>query len=262
MTYRIFLSHNHADKPVVEPVAIRLRDIFGQDQVFYDAWSIKPGDGIISKMNEGLEAPEFVFFFVSASSLKSDMVRLEWQNALYSASKGKSRIIPIRVDGTQMPPILMQTLYIDMYTNGLEAAIVQIVNVAQGNASFTPQHQGFSNLTFGAELQDNGAIDIIIRASHFMEPKVSFMLLIGNTQDEVHGSVPGAPGFHSDFITGVNFGSGRTHNAICLSPMNAALTPAFPVRMNLARRGTAPIDFRGVLHQVGEDEWRAIPRAS
>ena len=36
----IFLSHNQKDKPVVEQVAMRLAQIFGSDNVFYDAWSI------------------------------------------------------------------------------------------------------------------------------------------------------------------------------------------------------------------------------
>ena len=140
MTHKIFLSHNHNDKPLVEPIALQLANIFDQEKVFYDSWSIRPGEGIIDQMNNGLEAPEFVFFFVSANSLASGMVKLEWQNALYAASKGKTRIIPVRVDGSAMPPVLMQTLFIDMHTVGLEAAIAQIVSVTQGNASFTPQH--------------------------------------------------------------------------------------------------------------------------
>ena len=47
MAHKIFLSHNHNDKPLVEAVALKLSGIFGQDQVFYDSWSIRPGDGII-----------------------------------------------------------------------------------------------------------------------------------------------------------------------------------------------------------------------
>ena len=47
----IFLSHNYKDKPVVEQVALRLKSIYGIDKVFYDSWSIQPGDGIIDKMN-------------------------------------------------------------------------------------------------------------------------------------------------------------------------------------------------------------------
>ena len=51
----IFLSHNKNDKPIVEPIAIRLSSIYGADTVFYDSWSIQPGDGIIDKMNEEFE---------------------------------------------------------------------------------------------------------------------------------------------------------------------------------------------------------------
>ena len=50
----IFISHNSKDKPIVEPIAVKLSTIFGQDNVFYDSWSIQPGDGIIDKMNDGL----------------------------------------------------------------------------------------------------------------------------------------------------------------------------------------------------------------
>lgn len=39
----IFLSHNWKDKPVVEQIALRLRNIYGQNNVFYDSWSIQPG---------------------------------------------------------------------------------------------------------------------------------------------------------------------------------------------------------------------------
>ncbi len=174
MTHKIFLSHNHNDKPLVEPIVLQLANIFDQEKVFYDSWSIRPGEGIIDQMNNGLEAPEFVFFFVSANSLASGMVKLEWQNALYAASKGKTRIIPVRVDGSAMPPVLMQTLFIDMHTVGLEAAIAQIVSVTQGNASFTPQHQGFSNLTYTQIVDGNGSIEVTIQASHLMEPNPNF----------------------------------------------------------------------------------------
>lgn len=67
----IFLSHNFKDG-----------DIFGQENVFYDSWSIQPGDGIIDKMNDGLTQCKLFFFFVSNNSLNSEMVKLEWQNAL------------------------------------------------------------------------------------------------------------------------------------------------------------------------------------
>lgn len=51
----IFLSHNSKDKTIVEPFANRLAEVFGMNNVFYDSWSIQPGDGIIDKMEEGLK---------------------------------------------------------------------------------------------------------------------------------------------------------------------------------------------------------------
>ena len=72
----IFLSHNSNDKPVVEQVALKLKNIYGQDKVFYDSWSIQPGEGIVDKMDEGLTNCRYFFFFVSGNSLKSNMVKL------------------------------------------------------------------------------------------------------------------------------------------------------------------------------------------
>ena len=56
---KIFISHNYKDKPIIEPVAIKLGEIYGRENVFYDSWTIQPGDGIIDKMNDGLLECDF-----------------------------------------------------------------------------------------------------------------------------------------------------------------------------------------------------------
>ena len=53
MSEQIFISHNSLDKSVVEPIAVKLAEVFGKANIFYDSWSIQPGDGIIDKMNIG-----------------------------------------------------------------------------------------------------------------------------------------------------------------------------------------------------------------
>ncbi|MFJ7811092.1 toll/interleukin-1 receptor domain-containing protein [Pseudomonas asiatica] len=260
MSHKIFLSHNHADKPVVEPVALRLAQIFGESAVFYDSWSIRPGDGIIDQMNKGLEAPEFVFFFVSANSLGSQMVRLEWQNALHSATHGKTRMIPVRVDGSAMPALLTQTLYIDMFTAGLEAAIAQIVSVTQGNSSFTPQHQGFSNLTYSTVEEAGGSIALTIKASHLMEPNGSFMIATCNAESELSCSMtngqPHSGGFQKDAFNGSD---GTTLNGILFRMMGGAITPAHPLRITINKQQTAALSVIAVFHEVGENKWSPIP---
>lgn len=107
----IFISHNSKDKAVVEQIAIRLRDIFGQNNIFYDSWSIQPGDGIIDKMNEGLTQCKLFLFFVSKNSLGSNMVKLEWQNAIMKMTNGQTKIIPVRLDNC----ILCQLYYSNLF---------------------------------------------------------------------------------------------------------------------------------------------------
>jgi hypothetical protein len=218
MPHRVFLSHKNEDKPIVEPVALRLREIFGEDSIFYDAWSIRPGDGIIEKMNQGLQAPEFVFFFVSKRSLASGLVKIEWQNALLKASKGETRLIPVRIDDVVMPEVLRQSLYIDVYSVGVDIGINQIVNVVQGNSSFTPQHEGFSNLTCIAEQVPDGTISMTIEASHLMEPNPNFVILLDNAEDEVKFELNGGGVMLSGFYVnpfGPGVGNGFTTYGRC-----------------------------------------------
>jgi hypothetical protein len=256
---KIFLSHTTVDKPVVEPIALRLRDIFGQEKVFYDAWSIQPGQGIITRMNEGLEAPDFVFFFVSAASLKSKMVDLEWQNALYASTKGNVRIVPVRVDGSPMPPILMQSLWIDLHGQGIEVAIQQIVNVVQGNSTFTPQHVGFSNLTYTFE-EAAGSTIITILASHLAEPNPSFALFTDNEEGEFTIELNGGHPFRSGFNKNVASIDGKRFNALAFAPLGGAVTPQHPMVVRVTQKGGVQFRLARVAHEHTHGQWRDLPR--
>ena len=262
MQTQIFLSHNFNDKPLVEPIAIRLAEIYGQGNIFYDSWSINPGDGIIDKMNEGLISPAFVFFFVSMASLNSGMVRLEWQNALYAATKGKTKLIPVRVDGSEMPPILRQTLYIDMHTNGLEASIAQMVSVIQGNVTFTPQHLGFSNLTYTKTSRTNAEIDIVISASHLFEPNANFGIVTMNQNEDLTVESPNHAGTYQNYYANViPLKLGARANMLAVKPMDAALRPNFPIKLSIKSKSGKLISFLDLKHQISENEWKSIPIA-
>ncbi|MDW9699128.1 TIR domain-containing protein [Sinorhizobium meliloti] len=256
---KIFLSHTYTDKPVIEPIALRLREIFGQDDVFYDAWSIQPGDGIIDKMNEGLAAPDFVFFFVSAASLQSNMVKIEWQNALYASTKGRVRIIPVRVDGSDMPALMTQNVWIDLYAHGIEVAIQQIVSVIQGQNTFTPQHQGFSNLTYS--LTQNGAIAVItISASHLLEPNPRFAIATYSAEGELECKLTNNAPSMNGFTPAIGkTDDGRSFNGFTISPLGGAITPKMPLRIELHNKGSKRIEIVSVLHNDGENSWRPLP---
>ncbi|WP_380056119.1 toll/interleukin-1 receptor domain-containing protein [Falsihalocynthiibacter sp. SS001] len=261
----IFLSHNHGDKPVVEPIALRLRDIFGEDQVFYDSWSIQPGDGVIDKMNGGLTAPKYVFFFVSERSLQSPMVKVEWQNALLKATKGQCKLIPVKVGNVEMPPILLQNLYIDMFTQGLEVALNQIVSVVQGKSSFAPEHKTFSNLTWTVAEKSPGEIEVTISASHFMDPITNFIFLSENSDDELDVMPTGSGMFQGGFIerSKLQGSSGaKFPNGFHIKLMGETIQPKFPISFALKSKFGALVSFEGVMQLKGQGYWEAIPRAT
>lgn len=255
----IFLSHNHADKPVVEPIALRLLEIFGQDKVFYDSWSMQPGDGVIDKMNEGLTAPKFFFYFVSARSLQSNMVKLEWQTALYKATRGECKIIPVLVDGTAPPPLLLQNVYINMFAHGVEAAIVQIVNVIQGNNTFKPGHGGFSNLTYTVLGDPRVALEIEIKASHLMEPNPFFAVRTTNNGEDVGIELAGGQPYVGGFTKGATDNEGNVSNFIAFAPMGGAITPQSPLKVRLRALGEKPVSFLGLMHRASADQYTTIP---
>lgn len=184
----IFLSHNCKDKPIVGQIAIRLKEIYGEESVFYDSWSIQPGEGIIDKMNEGLLKADFFFFFISKNSLASSMVKLEWQNALMMKTQDhKLKFIPVRLDESSVPAILKQTLYIDFYTNGFEAGIRQIFDVVSDSNTYKTEFKEFENLcAYREKIGSDGLCErLTVKATYFMEPTAQFLVLVNSTKEDV-----------------------------------------------------------------------------
>ena len=181
---QIFISHNYKDKIVVEPIALRLASVFGKENVFYDSWSIQPGEGIIDKMGQGLFDCDFFFFFVSKNSLQSKMVKLEWQNALYKTTNSKIKLIPVKLDDCLMPDLLMQTLYIDIFGKGLEFGIRQMIDVISGKNVFAPSFQTYENVRAIVTYSEK-ATEIEIKAITYSEPIARFLLLTDENLNEI-----------------------------------------------------------------------------
>lgn len=135
---KLFISYNHNDKPLVDTIVRRLELEFGRNNIFYDAWSIQPGDSIIGKMNEGLEEFTTFFFFVSTNSVFSKMVSLEWQTALNKAINNNLKFVAVRIDDCNPPVVLSDKLYIDLYGEGLDSAIEKMKCVIKSESTYKP----------------------------------------------------------------------------------------------------------------------------
>jgi len=253
----IFISHNYNDKPVVEQIALRLREVFGQDKVFYDSWSIQPGDGIIDKMNEGIGDCELFLFCVSKNSLQSKMVSLEWQNALIKATKGQTKIIPIKMDDCLMPPILLQSLYIDLFGQGLEVALRQVMDITSGNNTYQSGPQQFSNLRAYKRIE-NEEILIDCHAEHFMEPISNFLFLTKNTEEEMSLACTSENSFTSGFNKDLSLNNGQTYNAFLIG-ISRGTVPGFPLSIKATLKNDSSGDIVAVMHEDKKDSWRVIP---
>lgn len=253
----IFLSHNSKDKPVVEQVAIKLRDIYGQDNVFYDAWSIQPGDGIIDKMDEGLANCKFFFFFVSNNSLNSNMVKMEWQNALFKSAQNRIVFIPIRMDNSIMPSLLMQSLYIDLFSQGLDVAIRQIVDVINGNSTYREPINDFSNMV-AYKYREGDKLVIECHAEHYLEPISSFLFCTQEDVDNISVNVRNELMSMTNQKNGMQLNNGYKTNVIHRSILKGTL-PGFPFVVEAKSESNPNVDIEIVLHEKSQGSFLPIP---
>lgn len=257
MKQLIFISHNSKDKPVVEPIAIELAKIFGSDNVFYDSWAIQPGDGVIDKMNVGLEEMVYFLFFISRNSLSSNMVKLEWQNALYKATKGKCKFIPIKLDDCVLPAILLQNLYIDFYNYGLDVGISQLISVLKGENAFVPKQTEFRNVVGKITQESVNHINIEIRATHFQEPIARFLILFSNKNCNVKVNVDSDGFYHGGPNDDIKLNNGSVCNGFFVG-LGRALAPNFPLRASIETKNGEILELIGIMRAISEDHFEPV----
>lgn len=252
----IFLSHNSNDKPIVRQIAETLVNVYGREQVFYDEWSIQPGDSIIDKMNNGISECQYFFFFISENSLNSKMVELEWQSALMKYCKQGIKFIPVRIDKSILPAIISQHLYIDLYTNGLNVACRQIIDVINGNNTYRST-QKFSNLIAKASHTTYG-ISIVISAEYYMEPHSRYLLLVDNNEEDLIWYLPDFTETVTGFNKDISFSNGKKHNCILIE-VASATSPDFPIRIELKSKNNTTINLLFVMHATSRKDFSSIP---
>ena len=208
-------------------------------------------------MNEGLSNCKYFFYFVSANSLTSAMVKMEWQNALFIAAQNVIKFIPVRLDQSVLPPIMMQTLYIDLFSNGIEVALRQIIDVVRGSNTFTSTSPTFSNLV-AYKYRENDKLIVECRALYYLEPISNFSFLSFNDVENVEHNVRGE-NMHS-------FGSGRDiplNNGLKVNYITLGLgrgtLPGFPFIVEFTFNAERTFDIVSVLHQTSTQYFSPIP---
>lgn len=169
MVEKIFISYNHNDKALIDTIARRLEMEFGRNNIFYDAWSMQPGDSIIGRMDSGLSDFTTFFLFVSPNSLGSNMVKLEWQTALNRATNNNLKFVAVRIAECSMPAILTDKQYIDLYGEGLDSAVNKMRSVIKNEDAYMPLDDVQNIQAYITQINSH-EIDISVEATLFAVP--------------------------------------------------------------------------------------------
>ena len=251
----IFISHTAADKDAIAPIAHTLAKVYGMENVFYDEWSIRPGDSIIEKMDSGLKECEFFFFFVSKQSLKSKMVELEWRNILMKRANKEIKFIPVKIDDCEMPTILSETLYIDCKKYDLETIKRQIIDIKNGKMEEPKQIKNFENIEAIIQYETDRSVIIEFTAKVYLEPISQYCIYVNNLYAlEVNHN-------ESSMLRGQD--TNKTYNGkfvdVLYFKTPRATAVNFPLKIKLTRRGDEKIEIAACGHAISENEYRTIP---
>lgn len=109
--FSVFLSHNANDKEFVR----RLAAATGA-HVWFDEWTIRPGDSIPGQIDQGLIQFNIFALVWSEAASHSQWVRTEMDAALTRWIGNSSlRLVPIVLDNTPLPVLLSSRRYAHGY---------------------------------------------------------------------------------------------------------------------------------------------------
>jgi tetratricopeptide (TPR) repeat protein len=107
-----FISYTGADVAWAEWVAQTLEDA-GYTTVL-QAWDFRPGDNFIQRMDQALDEADRVLAVLSPAYFASEYARDEWTAALVRARGEHDRLLPVRIQAVELPPLLANRVYVDL----------------------------------------------------------------------------------------------------------------------------------------------------
>ena len=126
---KVFISHSRNDRPFVSKLAAGLKEAGHEPLV--DTTSIKVGDNIIEKIDQGRIQSDYIVVVLSESANKSQRVQQEWSAfAMKEVSANKNNILPVLVENSEVPIFLQDRSYADFrgsFDEGLKQLLATII---------------------------------------------------------------------------------------------------------------------------------------
>ena len=128
-----FISYTGADVAWAEWVAQTLED--AGYKTILQAWDFRPGDNFIQRMDQALTGADRVVALLSAAYFASEYTRDEWTAALVRARGERDRLLPVRIEVCEPPPLLADRVYLDLVGLDEQAATARLLaGVQRGRA--------------------------------------------------------------------------------------------------------------------------------
>ncbi len=111
---KVFVSHAGEDRErFVKPFAERLRA--NGVNAWASFWEINPGDSLVGKIfDEGLKNCQAFVIVLSNNSISKKWVREELDAGMVRKIEDRTKLIPIRLDGCDVPECLKHTCWLDI----------------------------------------------------------------------------------------------------------------------------------------------------
>ncbi|AFK03412.1 TIR protein [Emticicia oligotrophica DSM 17448] len=127
MIKKVFLSHNHADKPFVRKLAVDLEN--HGVKCWLDEAEMKIGDSLIQKIRQGIDEADFFAVILSPNSVRAPWVINELDVAMNFQIYEKVKVLPIMLKDCEIPGFLIGKLYADFKDeNEYESSFKRLLN--------------------------------------------------------------------------------------------------------------------------------------
>jgi hypothetical protein len=156
-----------------------------------------------------------------------------------------------------MPLVLLQTLYVDLFGQGLDVALTQIVDITSGRNIFKPGPQEFSNLR-AIVREEDGVLVVECRAEFYLEPISSFLFLVLNDENELEFECLSSGMTYGRFNKNVKLDDGRVFNCQGVR-IERPTTPGFPFVEKIKPKVGIAVKLAGVMHEKSQGRFNMIP---
>jgi hypothetical protein len=123
---RVFISYSSKDVARVAEVVRELDDagIF----TIFAAVDLRPGMDLIDWLNLHLGHSSHLVLFWSKNAAESPWVRQEWQSSFWEQVQTEQKVvIPVRLDHTELPPVLRSKVYVDATGESQSSIFAQLM---------------------------------------------------------------------------------------------------------------------------------------